>query len=361
MINLYKNGDSAIFNGMDTPQRISSSSETEQLDPLQLSRLEQSFRDWAFRSERQGVRVSRKRILLIFLLIRYTGAKLNEVLSLRPATDVDREQKTISFGGHSESGSASRQVQVSDALLADFLTFSRDLEMSETGCIFTIDPAFVRRKFYERAQACGFSKRQGGPEMLRKARALELMRENLPLPAVQKMLGLSTLDLASAHVTFSEQELQAATRWFLERESGRTTSARNSFFGKITALGKGSVQSLIALSTTDGKTINTIVTNDSVKKMGLNIGKMVTAEIKAPWLIIERPDRPGTSSADNAREGEITKITRGKVNTECIVQIGQRMELCAVVSTPGFDKLSLDVGDRARVIFSCYSVILHTG
>ena len=344
---------------MNTAQIVSSSGENEQLDPLQLSRLEKSFRDWVSRSKREDMLISRKRILLIFLLIRYTGAKLNEVLSLRPARDIDREAKTLSFGGYSETGSPPRQVHVSDTLLSDFAVLSRDLEISKAGSIFTIDPAFVRRKFYERAQACGFSKRQGGPEMLRKARALELMRENLPLPAIQQMLGLSTLDQTSAHVTFSEEELQQATRWFLERESGRMTSARNSFFGKITALSKDNVQSLLELSTTDGKTIKTIVTNDSVKKMGLKPGRMITAEIKAPWLIVERPDRPGSSSAENEREGVIKKVTRGKINTECTVQIGQGLELCAVVSTCGFDRLSLDVGDRARIIFSCYSVVLH--
>lgn len=332
----------------------------EQLDTFQLVQLEQSFRDWVSESSRGDVRKSRNRILLIFLLIRYTGAKLNEVLLLRPDTDIDVTSKTISFGGRSENGGESRQVQASENLLADFFSLSQELEKDASGCLFTIDPAFVRRKFYERAQACGFSQKQGGPEMLRRARVLELLHENLPLPAVQKMLGLSTLDLTSAHITFSEKELQQVTRWFLERESGRMTSARNSFFGKITKLNKGNIQTLIELTTLDEQTIRTIVTNDSVEKIGLKIGKMVTAEIKAPWLIIERADRAGSSSAENEREGVITKVTRDTINTECVVKIGQDLELCAVVSTLGFDKLSLAVGDKAKVLFNCYSVVLHT-
>ena len=149
-------------------------------------------------------------------------------------------------------------------------------------------------------------------------------------------------------------------RWFAERESGRKTSARNSFFGKITSLKKGSVQTLLELSVTDGKSIKTIVTNDSVKKMGLKVGRMITAEIKAPWLVMERPDSPGCTSLDNEREGTITKVTRGKVNTECLVKIGKELELCAVISTPGFDRLSLAVGDQARVLFGCNSVTLHS-
>ena len=333
--------------------------EDVQLDSVQLALLEQCFRDWAAQPERSDVVTSRKRILLIFLLIRYTGAKLNEVLSLRPATDIDLEAKTIALGGHVDNGAEPRNVHVSDALLADFSTISCELEVNEAGCMFAVDPAFVRRKFYERAQACGFSKKQGGPEMLRKARTLELMQESLPLPAIQQTLGLSTLDLTLTHVTFSESELQQAMKWFVERESGRMTSARNSFFGKITSLKKGSVQTLLEVSATDGKGIKTIVTNGSVKEMGLKVGRMITAEIKAPWLVIERPGRTGCSSLENEREGIITKITRGKVNTECLVKIGQGLELCAVISTPGFDKLSLAVGDQAKILFSCNSVILH--
>jgi hypothetical protein len=52
------------------------------LDLIQLHKLEQSFRDWANSAVRVDVRLSRLRILIIFLLIRYTGGKLSEVLIL---------------------------------------------------------------------------------------------------------------------------------------------------------------------------------------------------------------------------------------------------------------------------------------
>src|SRR5665647_1222586 len=68
------------------------------LDTAQLSRLEQSFRQWAAGAARSDVRLSRKRILLIFLLIRYTGAKLNEVLALDPFQDINHQRQSILFG-----------------------------------------------------------------------------------------------------------------------------------------------------------------------------------------------------------------------------------------------------------------------
>jgi molybdopterin-binding protein len=52
------------------------------IDLVQLDQLEQSFRTWAG-SPSDGKRLlSRLRIVLIFLIIRYTGARLNEVLML---------------------------------------------------------------------------------------------------------------------------------------------------------------------------------------------------------------------------------------------------------------------------------------
>ena len=342
---------------MSLIEASSAASGHEHLDPVQLARLEQSFRDWVLHCARAEIRRSRKRILLIFLLVRYTGAKLNEALAMRPERDIDEQARTIFLG--EQQGSGGRTVQVSAALLTELLELVRALQGTEEAALLAVDPAFVRRKFYERAQDCGFTKKQGGPEMIRKARALELIREKLPLPAVQHMLGLSTLDLASAHVNFSEQELQQATRWFVERESGRMTSARNAFFGKISAIHTGGVQSLIEISTTDGQSISSIVTNNSVQKMGLKLGRLVTAEIKAPWLSLERADRSGMSSADNMREGTLIGLTQDAVSSECIVQVGPGLELCAVVSTQAVNKLGLSKGERVRVLFSCYSVILQ--
>lgn len=41
--------------------------------------------------------------------------------------------------------------------------------LHSAGQTLSVDPAFVRRKFYERAQACGFPKQLGSPEAIRKS------------------------------------------------------------------------------------------------------------------------------------------------------------------------------------------------
>jgi molybdate transport system regulatory protein len=171
------------------------------LDTERLQRLEASFRAWAEESHRADVRLSRKRILLIFLLIRTAGAKLNEILALDPGHDIDFDRQSILIGSSSSSGREPRQVQISATFANEIRTMLDDQAFkASVGDTLDVDPGFVRRKFYERAQACGFAKHLATPEMIRQSRAVELIRSNMPLPAVQMLLGHSTLNPASSYV-----------------------------------------------------------------------------------------------------------------------------------------------------------------
>ena len=87
------------------------------LDTVQLGQLEQSFRQWYEESPRQDVRLSRQRIYLIFLLVRYTGAKLNEVLKLNPFVDIDTVRHRVIFHSRDEeTKGGGREVQIPEAL-----------------------------------------------------------------------------------------------------------------------------------------------------------------------------------------------------------------------------------------------------
>lgn len=344
---------------------ISTSAQDDFLESNDLARLEQAFRTWATKAGPARA-LSRKRILVMFLLIRYTGAKLHEVTGLHAESDILPAQGIVRYQDSEEENGQAREVHISPELadeLANLLEMTAAApEMESAGSgrqPFAIDPAFVRRKFYERAKECGLDARRGGPEMIRKARALEMMRNNIPLPVVQRFMGHSTPGITAARVSFSEEDMQQVARWFIERESGRKTSARNNFFGKATRIAKGEIQSLVEITTPDGDTVRTMVTNSSVERLGLREGRLVAAEIKAPWLMLESASRPGASSADNVYEGRITKIGRGSINTECEVSIHEGITLCAVLSTPGFDALGLVEGDAARVVFNCYAAVLH--
>jgi molybdate transport system regulatory protein len=330
------------------------------LDAVQLNQLEQSFREWTDAASRHDVRDARRRILLIFLIIRYTGAKLNEVLNLDPSRDFDFEKGLIILNRQKgESSRPQRKVQVSAKLGHEIRILITDLlSKNDTRETFHVDPGFVRRKFYERAEACGIAKQLGAPEILRKSRAIELMQSNLPLPAVQMLLGHSTPNLAFSYVSYSEDDIQQVTRSVVEKESARKTSARNSFFGKIQTIQQGDIQTLVEIVTIGGQIITTVITNDSFQRLGLREGKMITAEVKAPWVMLHRSGHGQGCSADNIFKGLVEKITRGKINTEYVVRIADGSEVCSIVTSESSRRLCLTEGDEAWVIFSSYSVVL---
>jgi len=352
---------SALQGGMDQGRMVSIPETGHCLDSVQLDCLERAFRTWATQSPRADVQLSRRRILVIFLLIRYTGAKLNEILALDPLKRIDFKRQLVGFGnGEPDSRTDPRNVRISTTLASELEqmlndpSFRRFLEKQ-----FNVDPGFVRRKCYERAQALGFPKKLGGPEMIRKARAVELMQRNMPMPAVQTMLGHSTMNLTSAYVSFSKDDIAQVTKLFIEREASRKTSARNSFFGKIQALQKGDIQTRVTLTTAGGDTIESVITNSSVERLSLKESRLIMAEVKAPMVILYRGEKEPECTAENRLSGMIEQINAGRINTEYIVRVKDGTSLCALVSTQGAQWLGLGVGDPVWAAFSCFSVVLN--
>jgi len=349
------------------PERIyhgrifSAPDQDKYLDIVQLHQLEQSFRAWAEATSRSDIRLARRRILLIFLLIRYTGAKLNEVLSIDPLQDIDFERQFIRFGRMQEdSGRHHRKVQLPEALCREIRMIITDPASKKKALqnMLNVDPGFLRRKFYERAEACGIAKQLGAPEILRKSRAVELMQNDMPLPVVQILLGHSTPNLTSSYVSFSEDDIQQVTKLFMERESARKTSARNSFFGKIQTIQQGDIQTLVELLTIDGHRITTVITNDSSVRLGLKVGRLITAEVKAPWVMLQKRDDEPECSADNIFNGIVERINPGEINTEYVVRISDVTKVCSIVTSESCRRLAFGEGDRVWVLFNSVSVVL---
>ena len=117
------------------------------------------------------------------------------------------------------------------------------------------------------------------------------MQSNMPLPVVQKMLGHSSLNLTASYVAFSDDDMQQVEKYFIEKESHRKTSARNSFFGKISSIKRGDIQATVELTTIGGDTVTTVITKESLARLGLKKGSLITAEVKAPWVILQRSDK----------------------------------------------------------------------
>ena len=340
---------------------VSMPNEYHCLDTVQMNRLEQSFRGWADGAPRADVRLSRRRILLIFLLIRYTGGKLNEVLALNPFQDVDFKHHLVFLGRTKKrNGRSQREVQIPEVLSEEIKSSLGDSDFKKyLGNFFKVDPGHVRRKFYERAIDAGLPATMGAPESIRRSRAIELMQSNMPLPVVQKMLGHSTLNMTASYVDFSDTDMRQVAKHFIEKESRRKTSARNSFFGKISSIKKGDIQAKVEMITLSGDIVTTIITRDSLSRLGLKTGSLITAEVKAPWVILQKSEREPKTTAENRFVGNIVRINKGKTTTEYVVRISDGTELCSIVSTENARKMSFKEDDRVWVIFNSFAVVLH--
>lgn len=331
------------------------------LDTKQLQELEKSFRDWARLPKRSDIRASRSRILLIFLIIRYTGARLNEVAQLDLESDFDRTRNSFRFGKkQGKKEPVYREVQIPESIAQEIQQMV--LELTTEGgdsTMFRVDPAHVRRKFYERAEAIGLASGMGAPEIIRKSRAVELIRSNMPLQVVQKILGHSTPNLAASYVEFSDNDLNEVAKYYADRENKRKTSARNSFFGKINALHRGEIQTLVEITSLSGDTICSIITNGSSGRLGLKSGMLITAEVKAPMVQICKSEHQPKCSAENIFQGTVSKLSGNHMTAEVIVQLEDGTELCAIMSEKIREKLEIRQHDRLWVFFDAFAVVLH--
>jgi molybdate transport system regulatory protein len=69
-------------------------------------------------------------------------------------------------------------------------------------------------------------------------------------------------------------------------DSGLKTSARNHLNGTVSRLVKGAVNTEVTMQTSGGLTVNAIITNESVESLALDIGKPVSAIVKASHVIL---------------------------------------------------------------------------
>jgi molybdate transport system regulatory protein len=331
------------------------------LDTVQLQKLEQSFRSWADAPDRPDIGFSRKRILLIFLLIRHTGARLSEVLHLDLSGDIDYKNHVVRLcKGGSESGRPCREVEVSETLSVEIQETLDDPELKRTsGGILWVDPGHVRRKFYERAESIGIPRELGTPDVIRRSRAVELLQSNMPLPVVQKILGHSTPNLAASYVEFSDEEMREVARHFVDKESRRKTSARNAFFGKVDRIHKGDVQTVVEIISVGGYRVSGVITNHSLARLGLKRGALVMAEVKAPWVMLYKGEEEPKSAAENIFHGAVRRITSGKITTEVVVVIPDGTELCSIITEESKKRLDIQENDTLWVAFNAFAVVLH--
>lgn len=136
------------------------------------------------------------------------------------------------------------------------------------------------------------------------------------------------------------------------------TSARNQYYGKVSAIQTGPVNAEVEITLDGGDQLVAVVTHESIASLGLAVGGEVWALVKATWVIITPEAGDLKLSARNRLCGKVSRIARGQVNADVVLALSGGASISAVVTADSLDDMGLKEGDRACAVFKASSVIL---
>lgn len=322
------------------------------LDPGQLDTLTRSFRDWLHAARDARTHQARTRIWLLFLILRYTGMRLGEVLDLDDGTDFDLARGVVMV-----RGDAPREIplpaEVVDALA---LFFEHPMSLELRGQIFRLDQGYVRRKFSERGKGTDIPRELLNPRVLRHSRAVELLRGGVPLVVVDAMLGHQ--GPSSQYVSFSDADTRRIMNHYIFEERKMKTSARNMFVGQISAIRDGNILSEVEVTTATGLRVVSVITKESFENLGLAMGMTVIATVKAPWVVLVKEESMLKTSARNKFCGRISAVNTGQIAAEVVVDLADGTKITSLITDESVSNLDLKVGDEICAMVKAFSVIL---
>ncbi|VVQ00366.1 Molybdenum-pterin-binding protein MopA [Pseudomonas fluorescens] len=135
-------------------------------------------------------------------------------------------------------------------------------------------------------------------------------------------------------------------------------SARNVFKGTISQVQSGAVNAEISLKLPGGNELVAVVTMESVKNLGLAVGKEAVALVKAPWVMLMTDSSDIRLSARNCLEGKVTSVTDGAVNAEVVIQLDGGTEVYSIVTRDAVAELGLAPGVSATAVIKASHIIL---
>lgn len=339
------------------PERLFSVAQgVRYLDGNGLEILTRAFREWLDAAANDRSRRSRLRMWLVFLVLRYTGARLAEVLHLDERRDFDFLEGTVRLGTSVDSA---RTVPLPEVVMTEVRRGLTDpLVHDIQGGLFMLDQGYVRRQFSSQEERSGLPRELLNPRTLRHSRAIELLRGGVPLPAVQAVLGHSTLELTSAYCTFSRDDTSRIVQNYINKERSMNTSARNTFQGEVTQVQSAGILAEVVLRTSGGHEVVSLITDASAKKLGITEGGKLTALIKAPWVLIEKEEQVEYTSARNRFAGKIDTLRGDDLMTEVVGILEDGTSVCALITTESAAKLGLKKGETVWFLVKATSVIL---
>lgn len=142
------------------------------------------------------------------------------------------------------------------------------------------------------------------------------------------------------------------------RSLGLRTSARNAFRCKVLEIRRGAVSAEIHLALTDDAKLVAIVTEESLKTLGVDVGSSVVALIKSSFVMLAVGADEPKVTARNRVQGVVSRREDGPVNSEITLDVGGSRTLTAIVTLDSANRLGLRLGAQAWALFKASHVVL---
>ena len=136
------------------------------------------------------------------------------------------------------------------------------------------------------------------------------------------------------------------------------TSARNQFAGTVHALRGGAINDEIELKVIGGLHIVATVTRESRNDLGLAVGAKAFALVKASSVLLMTDAGTVRLSARNQLAGKVTRVVRGAINSEVVLELPGGGSVAAVITNQSVQTLGIASGSAVTALFKASSVII---
>ncbi len=135
-------------------------------------------------------------------------------------------------------------------------------------------------------------------------------------------------------------------------------SARNVFKGKVTELKEGPINAEVEITTAGGDKIVAMLTEASVKSLGLDLGKDAVAVVKSPWVTLLAGAPEYRFSARNQLAGTVSNLLKGGVNCQVTVSLPGGSSVSAMITNAAATDLALAEGTPVVALFKASHVLV---
>lgn len=322
----------------------------------QLEGLTLCWEQWEAEAATRTQKNMRARLHLIFLLMRYGGLRLGEVLALEPRSSIDAITGMLRV-----SGSNAREILLPVSAMRNIRRIL-SLPQAEEPDFLQFDQSFLRKKFYAVGSVIDLPPACVGPRAIRYSRGLELLELHVPMPLVLKFLGQQDADQLLAFLNFSDGEARKLLSQTLAKGSpgtahgGEADDGTNLFWGIVTRIFTGMRKVYVEITTFSDFRLAVACTPEEAALHEVHENQVLSVRVD-PERIVLSPEKSSLSLA-NCVKGVVESLHSDMVETFVCVGLPDGTTLRATVDTCTLPNTHLRDGKKVYAHFALSAVRL---